>query len=126
MEVEQADEVALQKQSYMSKWYAQSLSSSKVVYGRDEDPADTIIIRNLYPKAKDYQKVFGLKDYVLIQKLFVVMLKLFATGMSTLKRRVKYVKKSDFLELEKTIIEMEHGIKSDSNLLFLQLTNFGK
>ena len=47
----------------MSKWYAQSLGSSKVVYGRDEDPADTIIIRNLYPKAKDYQKVFGLKDY---------------------------------------------------------------
>ena len=84
MEVGQADQVQLQKQSFLNKWYARSLGSAKVVYARDIDPSDTVIVRSLHPKAKEYQKVFGLKDVALIQRLFLSILKLLDIEMNLL------------------------------------------
>ena len=110
MEVGQADQVAAQKQLYMSKWYSHSLASTKVVYARDEDPSDTIIIRSLYPKIEEHKKLFGLKDLAHIRTLFLSLLMLFKLEMKSMQQRVRYVKKEDFQETHKAIMEMSESI----------------
>lgn len=110
MEDGQADQVAVLKKVFLSKWYAKSLSSSKVIYARDEDPVDTVMIRNLSPQTKDYAKVFGMKDATVIRNVFMSMLKLSCMEMKNMKKRVKYVKKEDFDALEKLAKEFEKEI----------------
>ena len=95
MEVGLVDEV--QKQLFLNKQNGKSLSTSKVVYARDEDPLDTVIIRNLYPQAKDYQKVLGLKDVVVIRNAFLSILQLIFSDLKILKKKIKYVRKDDDL-----------------------------
>ena len=33
----------------ISKWYAKSFSIDKIIYTRDEDPEESIVIRSVYP-----------------------------------------------------------------------------
>jgi len=62
MEFAQVDKVSLEKQSFMTKWHSCSLAKAKVIFVRDTDPFDTIIIRNVYLQVKEYNKIFGLKE----------------------------------------------------------------
>ena len=63
-----------QKRKLMiSKWYARSLSNDKLIYSRDEDPENKIIIRSVYPNTT--YRVFGLKEVANIKLLFVAFLR---------------------------------------------------
>ena len=53
----------------INKWYAKSLSNDKLIYARDEDPEESIIIRSVYPNIN--YRVFGIKDVINIKLLFV-------------------------------------------------------
>ena len=46
----------------INKWYAKSLSNDKLIYARDEDPEESIIIRSVYPNINYW--VFGIKDVI--------------------------------------------------------------
>ena len=93
----------------MKKWHSQSLSSSKVAYARDEDPADSVIIRNVYPKICDSNRVFGIRGIVHIQNLFLSMLSLYAANLKTLRKKVKYVKKEEFIQLQDLLRELDEN-----------------
>ena len=111
MEVGQADLVKSQKNYFMAKWYAHSLAKAKIVYARDQDPTDTIIIRNLYPEIHQNQRIFGLKEESTMKTLFLVMLKLFQMDLKKIQRKIKYVKKEEFEELKQTITLMSNQIE---------------
>ena len=112
MEVGQADFVKAQKDFFMSKWYSYSLASPKVVYARDQDPVDTIIVRSLYPKLDERQRIFGLKGEMYLKTLFLVLLKLLKHDLKRLQKRVKYVTNQDFQDLGKAITEMEKSMQN--------------
>ena len=48
----------------MRKPHPLMLGSTKIVYGREEDPENAIIIRNLYPTLKPNKKVFGILTWI--------------------------------------------------------------
>ena len=111
MEVSQADQVESEKATLMGKGHFFSLASTKVVYARDQDPADTMILRNLYPKIKEHQKLFGLKEVSSIEKLFISILWLYKQKFKKLKKRVKNVSKQEFEEVQMVILEMEETLE---------------
>ena len=113
MEVGQADQVENPKQVYMNKWYSHSLATNKVVYARDEDPSNTMIIRNLYPQCKEYNKIFGLKDSTYIRTLFLSILMAFKMEMETLQKRVRYVRREEFEEIHRAIVEMNDVLEKE-------------
>ena len=118
MEVGQADDVELQHAGFMKKkWHPYSLSKSKVVYARDYDPDDTIVLRNLYPKIEDIKSIFGLKKVENIETLFYSLLLLFKEKIDVLRSRVKYVKKTDFDEV--VLAANERGVKIEQLGRFL-------
>lgn len=110
MEVGQADQVAKEKEYYVNKQYGRSLAKAKVVYARDEDPSDTVVIRNLYPNISDGGKVFGMKDVDVIRKVFCAIIKLISFDLKRFRKRIKYAKKEDFDQLENLIKELEDEI----------------
>jgi len=69
------------------------------IYARDQDPTDTMIVRNLYPNIKEHQKLFGLKEVSNIEKLFISIVWLYKQKINALQKRVKYVSKQEFEEL---------------------------
>ena len=54
MEVRQVHQVSAEKQHYL---HSKSLSKPIVFYARDEDPDDTMLLRNLFSAIKEYRKV---------------------------------------------------------------------
>ena len=118
MEVGQADQVAAQKDFYIkNKWHSFSIARNKVVYARDEDPDDTVIIRCLYPQLKENNKIFGLKAYPHIQTLFLTVMKMFEINMSEISKKTRYVKREEFEELKLCITQL-----ADYKLIELSLS----
>ena len=100
----------LSKGNFMSKPNALSLGSLKVVYAREEDPENSIIIRNLYPMLKENKKAFGMVGAENMRSLFTSILLLLKTDFKELKPKLKFVRKEEIGELEKVIIEMSEII----------------
>ena len=48
----------------ISKFYAKSLSNDKLVYARDEDPEESIVIRSVFSNTS--YRVFGMKGMLTI------------------------------------------------------------
>ena len=118
MELHQSDRVNHEKNLLMSsKWYSFSLATAKLAYARDEDPQDSIILRNLYPNIKNSRRIFGLKEIGHIQTLFLCMLMHFEEMSATLQKRVKYVAKKDFDEVLAAANEMSKQINQLGKLL---------
>lgn len=109
MEVIHDDDTMRQNQHYMKKQYSFPLALTKVIYARDEDPLDTIIIRNFYPEIRETTKVFGLKDLTHIRTLFLSLLMLFKLEMKSL-RKIKFARKEELEEAQKAIVEMNEDL----------------
>ena len=100
-----------QKRKLMiSKWYARSLSNDKLIYSRDEDPENNIIIRSVYPNTT--YRVFGLKEVANIKLLFVAILRLVCYDLTKLANKTRYVEKEDFRNLEKACNGLENYFKN--------------
>jgi len=110
MELNQAAQVETEKAMLMEKWHSFSLAPAKVIYARDQDPTDTIILRNLYPNIKEHQKLFGLKEVSNIEKLFISIIWLYKQKFNVLQKRVKYVSKQEFEELKIVMVEMDERL----------------
>ena len=96
----------------MKKPFSKSLSSEKIVYAREEDARDTLIIRSAYPDIKHYYAVFGVKDVNIIQLLFLAITKLIHVNADKLRRKAKYVKSQDFEEISKLLLSMKNQCSS--------------
>ena len=116
MEVGQADQVDAEKRIFMKKSHSFSLAKEKVVYARDEDYSDTLIIRNLFPKVKEHYKIFGLKGETNIKILFFSMMTLYKNEMKMLQKKVRFVKKEEFNELSTVIYEIEDEIQQTKTI----------
>ena len=88
------------------KEHAKSLSGSKLVYARDEDPSNTIVVRNLYPNLDEQMCVFGMKGKNHIKNVLLAILVVLRNDLKKLKRKVKYVYKDDFEDLQAAFNEM--------------------
>ena len=109
--MEKTHHVSVGKEQYMTKKYAQSLSNTKVIYARDEDPEDTMIVRNFYSKIKEHQKVFGVKGIDAIRNIFIQMLALMnVVGVKKVVKYDKYIKKEIGNQLQELIVEFESEI----------------
>ena len=122
--------VAELKKKHLQKPYAKSLSTDKVVYATDGDPTDTVIVRSLYPHTKACNKVFGVKGVLTIRTLFLMWLKLMTSQSDSLKKKLKYVRTADFLQIDEmkkqTGDEMERLILNhdkDSNPYIIHKTH---
>ena len=95
------DEVQEMKKRFLKKQHSASLATDKIVYARDEDPVDTVIVRSLYPKLKDCNKAFGMKGSNVVELVFYSMLKLTSRNIGELQKKLKYIKKEELEEIEK-------------------------
>ena len=86
MEINQAAPVEREKAMLMEKWHSFSLAPAKVIYAREQDPTDTMILRNLYHNIKEHQKLFGLKEVFNIEKLFISIVWLYKQKSKILLR----------------------------------------
>ena len=82
----------------ISKFYAKSLSNDKLVYARDEDPEESIVIRSVYPNTS--YRVFGMKGVLNIRLLFVAILRLLCYDVTKLANKTRYVEREDFENLK--------------------------
>ena len=62
------------------KKHSFSLSSHKLVYAREEDPEDTLVLRSIYPDCPEQLRRYGVKGTENIKHLFLAILKLVGTA----------------------------------------------
>ena len=93
----------------ISKFYAKSLSNDKLVYARDEDPEESIVIRSVFPNTS--YRVFGMKGVLNIRLLFVAILRLFCYDLTKLASKTRYVDREDFKNLERACDGLENYFK---------------
>ena len=99
------------------KFNSFSLCSSKLVYSRDVDPNDTMIIRNLYQRIAHNKRIFGLKGVQHIETLFLCLIAMFKDSMDQLRGRIKYVRNEEFEELLKVFTRKEDRIQGLGRVL---------
>ena len=104
------------KTSFMHKKNAFSLGKFKVVYSRDEDEADTIIIRNLYAEAKENQSLFGMKGVDNVKRLFLSLVSICHDNKKWIKKGAQFLDNADLVQVTDVYLE--------NNLYLKKLKNF--
>ena len=112
----------MSEELYMKKPSALSLGKAKIIYAREGDEEDTIIIRNFYENGKPESKVFGLKRVNEIKKLFFTILCIWKIFLNV-KPKLKHVTKEQIQELTKTLEESEIPLKELAVILIDAIGN---
>ena len=103
------------KTFYMKKENAYSLGKFKVVYSREGDEADTIIIRNLYAEAKENQSLFGLKGVHNISKLFLSLIAICHDNKKWIKKGAQFLEQGDLEEVSDVYLENTNNLDQLKN-----------
>uniref|UniRef100_A0A7M5VF20 Uncharacterized protein n=1 Tax=Clytia hemisphaerica TaxID=252671 RepID=A0A7M5VF20_9CNID len=105
---------------------ALSLSSHKVVYARDEDPADTLVIRSFYPDAPEGLRRFGMKGVDNIKKLLLAILKLLdEVEMNEVIAHTKFLTATQVFSLYDLVDEFKEEIEEMGFDSFQKTTGSG-
>lgn len=86
------------KEMFMeTKQHARSLSLNKMVYARDDDPEDTVIIRSFFEGSPFSFRQFGVKGLQDIENLFMAILQAIdISNQGEFMKNTKYVDKKQF------------------------------
>ena len=110
------------KIQYMSeKKFAKSLSRLKMVYARDEDPDNTLIIRDFYNEA-DRVKCVGVKGIDDINKLILSILKLMDTEREMIENVTRFVDADTLTTLYERFDELKESEKERLQLLPISIS----
>lgn len=104
------------KESFLEKPLDFSLAKSKVIFTREEDSEQSLVIRNLYELGKPNVKVFGLKQKDNISNLFQESLYLFQKIKADGHISKKIVSTFIWPTLDKAIVESEDDIDDVKDL----------
>ena len=100
--------------------YTKSISNQKMVYARENDPDDTMIVRSFYDD--ENFAMFGVKGIKSIHEMFYAILKLMCAEVDILKKNSNYVEDKQFED----IIRVWHSVAEKGRHLKPQIKKVGK
>lgn len=104
---ENMEDESRSKNSFLkSKMYARNLSKDKLIYARDGDVEDTVIIRCFYPSKNN---VFGMKGTLNIEAFFQATLKLIDVRRELLKQKSSYIDATTYEKMFNLCDELKLG-----------------